>query len=63
MNDEPSIVLPLIGTALCTVLLGFALGYASMVDEEIYVLMDDEADESAPECTDSTGKVALVSDR
>ncbi len=62
MNDEPSIVLPLIGTALCTVLLGLALGYASMVDEEIYVT-DDAADELAPQCKDSTGKVALVTDR
>lgn len=64
MNDEtPSIVLPLIGTALCTVFLGLALGYCAMVDDEVYLLTDDEDSELAEQCAEQPDSVAVAGNR
>jgi hypothetical protein len=52
VNDEisPSVALPLIGTAVCTVLLGLALGYCVVVSDEIQVLTDDEMVDDPGQC-------------
>lgn len=63
MDDtgSPSIALPLIGAALCTLFLGLALGYCMTVTDESYVFSDDESSE--PESERASDPVALASDR